>query len=236
MPMSANSLLVRMVDRVLPRTPDFFSLVDEQCDQAVRTLDELVSYMESSDAAVGKHVRQMEKEGDQLKRRNLDILNKAFSTPMDREDIHRAIVDIDHLMNYAKSTVREMELLRVSPDSYTLRMSQHLRVGAGGLQQGFRLLRKNAVQAEEGAEIAHKAERKVEKVYRRAIVELFDAEISAGSLGGPARDGGAHPDPRLLQEVMERLKRREIYRHMSNAADRMARAGNTLHDIVVKIT
>jgi uncharacterized protein Yka (UPF0111/DUF47 family) len=30
------------------------------------------------------------------------------------------------------------------------------------------------------------------------------------------------------------FKRREIYRHLSNAADRMAHCANTLHDIVVK--
>ena len=32
------------------------------------------------------------------------------------------------------------------------------------------------------------------------------------------------------------FKRRELYRHMSNAADRLARAGEVLHDIVVKIS
>ena len=31
------------------------------------------------------------------------------------------------------------------------------------------------------------------------------------------------------------FKRREIYRHLSNAADRVAAAANTLEDIVVKI-
>jgi len=31
------------------------------------------------------------------------------------------------------------------------------------------------------------------------------------------------------------FKRREIYRHLSNAADRMAHSANTLHDIVVKM-
>ncbi len=34
---------------------------------------------------------------------------------------------------------------------------------------------------------------------------------------------------------MEAFKRREVYRHMSNAADRLAHAGATLYDIVVKI-
>jgi hypothetical protein len=34
---------------------------------------------------------------------------------------------------------------------------------------------------------------------------------------------------------MEVFKRREIYRHLSNAGDRVAHAGECLHDIVVKM-
>jgi hypothetical protein len=32
------------------------------------------------------------------------------------------------------------------------------------------------------------------------------------------------------------FKRREIYRHLTNAAHHMAQCANTLHDIVVKIS
>jgi len=39
---------------------------------------------------------------------------------------------------------------------------------------------------------------------------------------------------RSLSFVMQILKRREIYRHPSNASDHMAHAGDILHDIVVK--
>jgi len=31
------------------------------------------------------------------------------------------------------------------------------------------------------------------------------------------------------------FKKREVYRHLANMADRLARAGDTLHDIVVKM-
>jgi uncharacterized protein Yka (UPF0111/DUF47 family) len=37
-------------------------------------------------------------------------------------------------------------------------------------------------------------------------------------------------------DYVDRLKRREVYRHVSNAADRVAICGNTLQDIVVKIS
>jgi len=36
--------------------------------------------------------------------------------------------------------------------------------------------------------------------------------------------------------VIEMLKAREIYRHLSNCADRGDEAANVIHNIVVKIT
>ena len=124
-----------------PSSPNFFELVNEQCDMAVKIMDGLIAYMESTDKDRGKHVSKLEKQGEALKRRNLEILNAAFSTPMDREDIYRAIVDVDHVMDYAKTTVREIYLFGVEPDNYILQMTEHLREGTTALQMGFRLLK-----------------------------------------------------------------------------------------------
>ena len=41
--------------------------------------------------------------------------------------------------------------------------------------------------------------------------------------------------PAALKQVMDVFKKREVYRHMSNAADKMAKAGEILRDIVVKL-
>ena len=232
-----NSLLTRLIDRVLPSAPDFFSLVDDQCDMAVTAMKELVAYMESGKKKLGKHVKRIEKEGDELKRRNIEILNRAFSTPMDREDIYRAIVEIDHLMNYAKTTVREMEILDVDPDQYTRQMAVHLKEGTESLQEGFRKLSENAALAETNALEARKAERTVEKIYRKALAELFDVSSCVADIREQKASGNDKVEAEVLalEHIMETLKRREIYRHLSNAADRLAHAGATLHDIVVKI-
>ncbi|MBL6958503.1 MAG: DUF47 family protein [Rhodospirillales bacterium] len=248
--MGGNSLLTIIVDRVLPKTPDFFSLVDEQCDLAVEILAELVDFMETSDAKrSAKQVRKLDQSGDELRRRNLDVLNKAFSTPMDREDIHRAIVDVDHVMDYARSTVKEMRMLKVEPDMYTLEMAVSLRDGMEGVRRGFRNLKIDATLSDEGSELARQAERNVEKIYRKALSELFDPEnfvkrhnkkssngkSSTGKSSTGKSSTGKSSNDEIVIYMMETMKRREIYRHMSNAADRLARIGTTLHDIVVKI-
>jgi uncharacterized protein Yka (UPF0111/DUF47 family) len=57
----------------------------------------------------------------------------------------------------------------------------------------------------------------VERIYREAIADLFSCPS----------------DP---HHVMQMLKLREIYRHLSNCADRGDEAANTISDIVVKMT
>jgi len=177
-------------------------------------------------------VRALEKRGDELKARNTDILNKSFSTPMDREDIYRAIASIDHIANYAKTTTREIEVLKVQPDKYMLELAVLLKEGAYALQRGYRKLSENPQQAEEDSQAARKAERSSEKVYRRALGELFREDSYIAILANQETDTKVE----AVKLVLDIFKHREVYRHLSNAADRLARAGEVLHDIVVKIS
>lgn len=203
----------RLFERVFPQMPDFFGLLGEQCVQVGHTVGLLVEFMETGDAEIGKLIRQDEHAADRIKVRNIHILNESFSTPMDREDIYRAIMDLDEVVNYCKSTVSEMDMLGVRPDKHDLEMAMALKEGVASLVVGFGKLGGTPAAAAVDADAARKAERHVEKIYRRALADLFQGD-----------------------DYINMFKRREIYRHLSNAADRMAHCANTLHDIVVKIS
>lgn len=206
-----HSIFHRILEHVFPKAPDFYRLLSEQAAQVVHTVTLLVHFMEHADPEIGTQIRQDEHIADTIKVRNLHTLNEAFSTPFDREDIYRAIMDLDDVVNYCKTTVNEMDVLGVSPDPFMLEMARHLLQGTQALSGGYALLAKTPEQAVGGADVARKAERRVEKLYRKALAELFQGDDYLGM-----------------------FKRREIYRHLSNAADRMAHCANTLHDIVVK--
>ncbi len=206
------SIFRRLFDRVFPKMPDFFSLLTDQCQHVAHTAGLLVEFMESGDPNTGLLIRQDEHEADRVKVHNLHTLNEAFSTPIDREDLYRAIIDLDEVVNYCKTTVSEMDVLGLAPDKSCLEMAMHIKLGTDALALGFSRLAKHPAEAAADADSARKAERKVEKAYRRAIAELFQGD-----------------------DFIHMFKRREIYRHLSNAADRMANCANTLHDIVVKM-
>ncbi len=203
----------RLFERVFPKMPNFFALLTEQCEHVAHTTGLLVEFMESGEAATGDQIRQDEHTADHIKIRKLHTLNEAFSTPIDREDLYRAIIDLDEVVNYCKSTVSEMSVLCLAPDKHCLEMAMHIKLGTDALALGFAHLAREPAVAAADADTARKAERKVEKAYRRAIADLFQGD-----------------------DYINMFKRREIYRHLSNAADRMANCANTLHDIVVKIT
>jgi hypothetical protein len=209
---SKPSIFRRLFERVFPKMPDFFSLLTEQCQHVAHTAGLLVEFMETGDPNIGQLIRQDEHEADRVKIRNLHSLNEAFSTPIDREDLYRAIIDLDEIVNYCKTTVSEMEVLGLAPDKHCLEMAMHIKLGTDALAQGYARLAKEPANAATDADSARKAERRVEKNYRRAIAELFVGD-----------------------DYIHMFKRREIYRHLSNAADRMANCANTLHDIVVKM-
>lgn len=206
-----KSIVHRVLDRVFPKAPNFHRLLSDQATQVVGTVSLLVRFMQDADPATALQIRKDEHAADTVKVRNIHILNEAFATPFDREDIYRAIMDLDEVINYCKSTVNEMDVLGVAPDGFTLEMAECLLDGVKALERGFGRLASETRLAADDADVARKAERRVEKIYRRALAALFQGD-----------------------DYLNMFKRREIYRHLSNAADRMAHCANTLHDIVVK--
>lgn len=207
-----KSLLARIFDHVFPKAADFYALLHEQSQQVVHTVGLLVRFMETYDIAVGEQIREDEHAADRVKIRNMHILNEAFSTPIDREDIYRAIATLDEVVNGCKDAVSEMHALELKPDAFTLEMARHLRDGVIALEAGFAKLGTDPAGAATDADVARKAERKVEKLYRKALAALFQGD-----------------------NYIHMFKQREIYRHLTNAAERMAHCANTLHDIVVKM-
>lgn len=205
------SFFKRLHERLFPKMPDFHAILADQSSRVAGTAGLLVEFMETGDPSLSTRIIDDEHAQDTLKVQNLQRLSEAFATPMDREDIYRAIADLDEVVNYCKATVNEMDVLGVTPDKFTLELAMHVREGAESLKAGFAKLAGTPADAGSDADRARKAERNAEKAYRRALAALFQGDA-----------------------YINMFKRREIYRHLSNAADRIAAAAFTLHDIIVK--
>lgn len=198
--------------------PDkFLVLLEKQADFTVQGMEALASYMESPNQASADEVTRLEKEADEVRRILIDELNRNFVTPIDREDLHALSRAIDDIIDYAFSTVGEMSMLEVHPNEYLRRIVSLLVDATREVYMGVIRLSDHPGVAEDHAVRAKALENRVEWVYREAIAALFRM-------------------PQDVAHVVEMLKLREIYRHLSNAADRGDEAANILSDIVVKMT
>jgi predicted phosphate transport protein (TIGR00153 family) len=200
-----------------PRQSNFLKLLIEQGEHAVAAVEALQSYLkEPSDKNVAR-ARQVEKDADEVRRILIDELNRTFVTPIDREDIFSLSRSIDDLIDYVYTTVEAMEVLSVEPDNALNEIVSLLLDVANEIHLALMRLEDHPGVANEHAMRAKALENRVERLYRQTVAALFQG-------------------PEDVEHVMEMLKRREVLRHLSNAADQGDQAADVITDIVVKQT
>ncbi len=200
-----------------PRQDKFLRLLTEHAAKTLEGLQSLEEFVKEPSEEQAREIRQLEKEADELRRILIDELNRTFVTPMDREDIFALSRAIDDVMDYANSTVEEMVILAVESNAHLQRMVSLLQEATYEIHQAMLRLAEHPNVANDHAIRAKALENRVEHVYREAIADLFNG-----------------PDD--IHHVMDMLKLREIYRHLSNCADRGDEAANVITDIVIKMT
>lgn len=194
----------------------FIKLIHDQAALTLEGLEILKAYMSKQDQTYAAQLTLKEKEADEARRILIFELNKTFITPFDREDVFALSRTIDDVMDYAYSTVSEMEILKVNPTPYMFRIASLLRDAGFELLMAVDRLEEHSGVANEHAQRAKALENRVEEVYREALADLFS---------------GADD----VKHIVKMLKMREVYRHLSNAADRGDEAANVIANIVVKI-
>ena len=196
-----------------PKKRDFYKMLQDQAEKVEEGMKALYEFAMDPTHEKGQLIDKIESEADELRRILIDELNHAFVTPIDREDIFTLSRSIDDMCDYAKSTVEEMILFQVGSNDHIKQMTQTLYEASTDISAAVRLMKSYSSAANEHLIRAKKTENLMEHIYREALVELFK-----------------NPD------VVTILKLREIYRHLSNAADRGDESANIIGDILVKTT
>lgn len=191
----------------------FFELLSRQSAKTVEGLEALGNFVEDASKENANRIRDIEREADDLRRILIEELNQTFVTPLDREDIYELSRAIDDVVDYANTTVDEMEIYEVKGDGHIQEMVSILRKAARELNESVLILKNYPKIASEHAVKAKTYENMMEKAYHLALVDLFKGT-----------------------DTVYMLKMREVYRHLSNAADRGDEAANIISNIVIKHT
>ncbi|MFQ5615446.1 MAG: DUF47 domain-containing protein [Anaerolineales bacterium] len=195
----------------------FVSLLIEQSETVVIGLRMLEKYVRTPSPEDIEEIRKKEYECDEIRRILIDELHNTFITPFDREDIFTISLHIDEMLDYALTTLEEVDLLNVKADDYLQQMVTLTRQAAEELAMAMQRLTKNPRVAGDHARRARKLENDVDHLFRLAIADLFTK----------AKD---------FKQLMKMLRTREVYRHVSNMADQASAAANVIGMVVMKLT
>jgi len=196
----------------------FISLLIKQSEvtaDGLRLLESFVSAPKVDNEAV-EQMKAKEAEGDEIRRILIDELHNTFITPLDREDIFTLSLYVDDILDYAWTTVQELAILDIGIDDYLVEMVKLDREAAEEISLAIQRLSTNPRVAGEHARRAKKLENAVEDVYRVAISDLFKK----------AKD---------FKPLLAMLRRREVYRHVSNMADRANDAADVIGMVMMKL-
>lgn len=198
----------------LPENPDVLSMLRHQAAVTCEGMVALVAWANAEPGAA-QRVRDLEHQADDAKRELRKALTIAFTTPIDGEDIYVMSERLDAVLNGAKDTVRESEVMGIPPDEAVAAMATLLADGATHLASAFERLdpgkRKAGASATEAADAAVKSQRQLERVYRQAASALLKVD-----------------------DLREVIGRRELYRRFSRVSEVLIEAADRVWYATVK--
>lgn len=205
--------MINLFKIMLPKKVDFYAMLSEQAHKTLEGMDALYHYMESGNKEFADLVKEIEVAADLKRRELLDELDKTFMTPFDREDIYTLSKAIDDIIDYGNSTVEEMEVFKLTPTVELRKMVEIILELTRAICLAVDYLEKKKNISSGYAVKAKELENKIEKLYRSFLDELFENE-----------------------DIKYIFKMREIYRHISNCADKGDLAADMIGHIIIKMS
>lgn len=195
------------------RTDRFQVLLMRQTENLVKGAATFNRYLDEGSPELSDEIDGLELQGDDLITALTTALRDTFVTPIDRQDVYNLGEAIDDMLDYINNAAREIKVFGVLP---TAEMKDMARIILGAVQEiniAVVNLQSDPQKAWDCARHAQDAQNEVEDCYRSALVELFKGT-----------------------NIGEIFKTREIYRYLSNCADRVDDTGRLIGKIVVKAT
>ncbi|EGW35892.1 DUF47 family protein [Desulfosporosinus sp. OT] len=199
-------------ERLFPVKRDFYKMIADQAEASSNVVGYLSHWLNSRSEEDYRNLLREADAADQCRFTMEDNLIEAFATPFDRQDIYSLSVEMDRIVEYAKSTLTEMEAFGVVEDSIIQNMVQQLQVGTDQLTEAIHLLKEDPRKSQIQIGKIRKVQLTIEDEYRAGMVALFNGS-----------------DP------MRALKYREVYHHIKDAEVYLGYTTDVLHKIVVRM-
>src|SRR3954447_13000992 len=108
---------------LVPQKREFFVIYNRAAANIVEISDRLVELLDRfPDGAsdLSRDVRELEREGDRLTHELVDLLNRTFVTPFDRDDMYRLAGALDDICDFVDEVAENIGLYgvrQIPPDA-----------------------------------------------------------------------------------------------------------------------
>jgi uncharacterized protein len=200
---------------LVPQNREFFRLFDQASTNVVEISRALIRLLEAFPAEDGdllREIKDLEHEGDRLTRALVDLLNRTFVTPFDRDDIYQLATAIDDVCDHvdeAAGNIAGYGITEIRPAArdqgqVILRSAQKLDEAVAcleGFKDASRQLHELRDLEDEG-----------DRLNRAAVSELFSTS----------------------NDAMLVLRWKDIHEQLEEAVDACENAADVLEAILVK--
>jgi predicted phosphate transport protein (TIGR00153 family) len=197
-----------------PQKREFFALFDQAATNArdiTRALVELLDEWPDAGEKL-RDIRELEHEGDRLTHEVIDLLNRTFVTPLDRDDMYRLASAIDDVCDHVEEAADNIDAYEVREVPHRARQQAEVLHRAASrlseavaLLEGFRDSQRQLVALRE-------LEDEGDALAREAVADLF-------------RSGA---DPLTI------IRWKDIHEQLEEAVDACENAADVLEAILVK--
>ncbi len=206
-----------MFGRMMPKEGRFFDFFNDHATlvlEGARELDALLTDMANREAHA-QNVGSIEKKADKITHDTIALLHQTFVTPLDRDDIHQLISNMDDILDLMEDVAECVVLYDVREVSDAARkLSEICVTSAVKVKEAVAMLSNmdNAQAIMKLCREIDQLESEADRVMRAAMSRLFRDE----------------PDTRQL------IKLKAIYELLESVTDRCEDTANVIEGIVLE--
>ena len=210
--------MANLVNWLLPKEKKFFLMLKDQASNVVDGASEFKNLIDNYNSLsdikrkeLVKKIKEIESKGDNIVHNIIGSLDKAFITPIDKEDIHRLSMLLDDAIDFIYATSIRLTIFKIN------RIDDHIRKLADIILETVKKIELGVIGVSKLKSMnrfyidIHTLENKADDIYHEALGDLFNKK-----------------DP------IEIIKYREIYEYLENITDRCEDIANVIESIVVK--
>ena len=166
---------------LMPKEVKFFDYLNMQAETIVKTAESFRQAVKkgSFDEDAVKKIKNFEHEGDTLAHEIVDMLNRTFITPIDREDIYALANTLDDILDMINSMANRIRLYKLDThDEHLAQFADTIDQSAQALASAVRHIHdtKRARRVLDHCIEVNRLENMGDQIREKAIGRLFENE------------------------------------------------------------